>query len=66
MLVLFKAEEVVKMQPEEYFTYFEVCIFPSDKGIGQKRAFIDSLLEGEGQGEGDRKNPRLPFINGTR
>ena len=57
MHVLSKAEEEGKMQPEEYFTYFEDCIFPSDikeceafalyKGIGQKRAFIDSL---RGQG----------------
>ena len=55
MLVLFKAEEGGEMQPEEYFTYFEDCIFPSDikeceafalcKGIGQIRAFSDSLKE---------------------
>ena len=55
MLVLSKAEEEGEMQPEEYFTYFEDCIFPSDikeceafapsKGFGQIRAFIDSLLK---------------------
>ena len=45
MLVLSKAEEEGEMQPEEYFTYFEDCIFPPDKGIGQKRAFIDTLKE---------------------
>ena len=49
MLVLFKAEEGGKMQPEEYFTYFEDCIFHSDKGFGQKRAFIDSLQWGLAQ-----------------
>ena len=53
MLVLFKAEEGWKMIAQEYLTYFEDCIFPSDikeceafalcKGIGQKRAFIDTL-----------------------
>jgi hypothetical protein len=53
MSVLSKAEEGGKMQPEEYFTYFEDYIFSSDikeclafaleKGIGQKRAFIDTL-----------------------
>ena len=43
MPVLSKAEEGGKMQPEEYFTYFEDCIFSPDKGFGQTRAFIDSL-----------------------
>ena len=56
MLVLSKAEEGVRMQPEEYFTYFEDCILASDikeceafalpKGPGQKRAFIDTLKVG--------------------
>ena len=43
MPVLFKAEEGGKMYPEEYFTYFEDCIFSPDKGIGQTRALIDTL-----------------------
>ena len=56
MPVLSKAEDGVRMQPEEYFTYFEDCIlspdngeceaFPLNKGIGQTRAFIDSLPAG--------------------
>ena len=48
MPVLSKAEEGGKMQPEEYFTYFEDCLFPPDKGVGQIRAFIDSLINKEG------------------
>ena len=43
MPVLSKAEEGGRMQPEEYFTYFEDCILFPDKGFGQKRAFIDIL-----------------------
>ena len=46
MPVLSKAKEGGKMQPEEYSTYFEDSIFPSDKGIGQTRAFIDTLRAG--------------------
>ena len=44
MFVLSKAEEGEKMQPEEYFAYFEDCIFSSVKGFGQTRAFIDTLI----------------------
>ena len=65
MPVLSKAEEEGRMQPEEYFTYFEDCIFPSDikeceafalnKGFGQKRAFIDTLL-GLGRAKTTRRN----------
>ena len=40
MPVLSKSEEKGKMHPEEYFTYFEDCIFPFDKEVGQTRAFI--------------------------
>ena len=44
MSVLPKVEEGGKMQPEEYLlAYFEDCIFPPDKGIGQTRALIDTL-----------------------
>ena len=46
MPVLSKAVEGEIMQPEEYLTYFEDCIFSPDKGFGQIRAFIDTLLAG--------------------
>ena len=57
MLVLSKAEEEGEMQPEEYFTYFEDCIFHSDKGLRQKRAFIDTLIGG-----GPHDLPNIPEI----
>ena len=56
MPVLSKTEEGEIMQPTEYYTYFEDCILSPDikeceafalpKGIGQIRAFIDTLRAG--------------------